>query len=135
VNRKSLWIALCLCLCVAAPALALDWQPFQQEDVVEILTHDEDGATRETKVWIVVLDDTGYVRTGDSRWLANIRRGSEVSLRLGATEIVVDATETEDAELWDRVEQAFKEKYGFMQRVMSALRTRRPTVLAITARE
>ena len=80
-------------------------------------------------------DETGYIRTNDSRWLANIRRGSDVSLRLHDAEFPVTATETDDAELYDRVEVAFKEKYGFVQSVMSAFRTSRPTVLAITSRE
>jgi len=65
-----------------AGAGEFDWAPAREESVVEIVTTDEDGEPRETSVWIVVLDDAGYVRTNDSAWLANIRRGSPVRLRV-----------------------------------------------------
>ena len=39
----------------AARAADLDWQRFQDTSVIEILTHDEGGALRETSVWIVPL--------------------------------------------------------------------------------
>src|SRR5687768_15143125 len=54
-----------LLLTLAGPAAAtdeVDWPRVADTDVVEIVTSDEDGALRETKVWIVVLDGHGYVR-------------------------------------------------------------------------
>src|SRR5512145_2058683 len=102
---------------VAAPAAGDPrWQPFAAEDVIEILTVDEDGAPRETKVWIVVLDDAGYMRTNDSRWLANIRNGSTVRLRAGGAEEAVFVRETMDEAVAARVETAFRTKYGTVQR-------------------
>jgi len=117
----------------AARAADLDWQRFQDTSVIEILTHDEGGALRETSVWIVPLAGHGYVRTNDSRWLANIRRGSPVALRVEGDEFAVSAREVDDAALKERVEEGFKQKYGFTQRVMSAFRFREPTVLELTA--
>jgi hypothetical protein len=118
-----------------SPASGVDfWAPARDESVVEILTTDSDGDLRETPVWIVVLDDAGYVRTNDSTWLANIRRGSPVRLRVGTEENAVRVSEVSDAGLRARVEDAFKQKYGWMQRVMSALRTREPTVLLLAPR-
>ena len=127
-------LLLALALAGTARAGALDWQRFQDADVIQIVTHDEDGALRETKIWIVTLDNHGYVRTNDSRWLANIRRGSGVALQLGEQEFAVSAREPNDAALSARVEEHFKQKYGFMQRVMSWFRMREPTVLELTAR-
>jgi hypothetical protein len=127
-------LGLLLALAGAARAAALDWQHAQGQDVVEILTHDEDGELRETSVWIVAFDGHGYVRTNDSRWLANIRRGSDVALRLEAGEFPVAAREPNDAALTARVEEGFKQKYGFTQKVMSAFRFREPTTLELTAR-
>jgi hypothetical protein len=118
----------------ATAATEIDWQRAQDEDVALILTHDEDGALRETSVWIVAFDGHGYVRTNDSRWLANIRRGSDVTLRLGEEAFAVDAREPNDPAIAARVEEGFKQKYGFMQRVMSLFRMREPTVLELTAR-
>jgi hypothetical protein len=117
----------------ASPVAGIDWQLSRDESVVEILTHDEDGDLRETSIWIVSLDGNGYVRTNDSRWLANIRRGSDVTLRLDDEEFSVTARETDDAEIAARVEESFKEKYGFVQRMMSWFRTAEPTVLELKA--
>jgi hypothetical protein len=134
--KSTAWMVLLL-VGVGAGAAAraqADWMPFADSQVVQILTDDEDGERRETSVWITVLDGRGYVRTNDSRWLANIRRGSPVALRAGDREQAVAAREIDDPELAARVEQAFREKYGLLQRVMSALRMREPTVLELTAR-
>ena len=99
--------------------------------MVQIVTQDEDGAERDTPVWFVVVEGAGYVRTNDSRWLANIRRGSSVVLRLDETERAVTSEEVSDTAVTAAVEEAFKTKYGLMQRVMSAFRMREPTVLRL----
>jgi hypothetical protein len=126
---RSLWLVLAL---LAAPAAhAGDWSPFAESDVVHIVTQDEDGAERDTPVWFVVVQGDGFVRTNDSRWLANIRRGSSVALRLDETERAVTAEAVADAAVSAAVEEAFKAKYGLMQRIMSALRVREPTVLRL----
>ena len=125
-------LALLVLLMVAAPALAeSSWSPFAEADVVRIVTQDEDGAERDTPVWFVVVDGAGFVRTNDSRWLANIRRGSKVVLRLDETERVVTSEEVSDATVTGAVEEAFKEKYGCFQRLMSTFRMREPTVLRL----
>lgn len=108
------------------------WRPFANEDVIEIVTTDANGDERETKVWIVVVDGSGYVRTNDSRWLANIRRGSAVALRAREWESRVRTEERDDLATRDRVEEAFKEKYGVTQRLMSFFRISEPTVLQLT---
>ncbi len=136
VSRPML-AAACLGLILAGGASAEDppgvWAPFVETDIIEIHTQDEDGDSRETKIWIVVLDGAGWVRTNDSRWLANIRRGSPIELRADDTRLAATATEIEDEGSYDRVEAAFKEKYGAMQKIMSFFRLRRPTVLRLDA--
>jgi hypothetical protein len=132
--KPMAWAAVLVALAGPLCATALDWQRVQDTNVIEIVTRDADGALRETSVWIVSFDGHGYVRTNDSRWLANIRRGSSVVLRIGAEELPVAAREPNDAAVAARVEEHFKQKYGFMQRVASTLRFREPTVLELTAR-
>jgi hypothetical protein len=105
--------------------------PFVDTGTIEIATTDEDGESRETPIWIVVLDGEGYVRTNDSRWLANIRRGTTIEIRAEGTALPVSAEEVEDDDTKARVEEAFKEKYGGMQRVMSFFRISEPTVLRL----
>lgn len=128
---------LALAAALAAGALAgdFDWTPLREESVIEILTADEDGALRETPVWVVVLDGAAYVRTNDSSWLANIRRGSATRVRVRDEETPMKALEVAEVELGARVETAFLAKYGFTQRVMSALRMRQPTVLRLTPKQ
>ena len=115
----------------AAAARPFDWTPASSESVVEVLTSDADGDLRETPIWIVVIGDAGYVRTNDSKWLANIRRGSAVRLRVRDVESAVLAREVADAALKASVETAFKAKYGWMQRLMSVFRMREPVVLRL----
>jgi hypothetical protein len=123
-----------LALLLGSSAAGADWAPFAETTTILIVTDDADGQLRETKVWIVVLGDAGYVRTNDSRWLANIQRGSSVEVRTSAAVLHVAATEVADAETKGQVEAAFKEKYGTVQRVMSFFRIREPTVLRLEGR-
>ena len=133
--NRSLLPAIALALVAwSAPALAADWSPYQEDWIVEIVTLDPDGDRRETKVWVVVLDDAGYVRTNDSRWLANIRRLPDVLLRTRGREESFHAEVDDDPALYDSVEAAFKEKYGLIQKVMSAMRVGRPTVIRLAPR-
>jgi hypothetical protein len=127
VRRLCLAFAL---LCAGA-AHAGGWSPFAEADVVHVVTRDADGDERDTPVWFVVVEGDGFVRTNDSRWLANIRRGSPVALRLDEVQRPVTAEEVADAELTAAVEEAFKAKYGLVQRIMSAFRMREPTVLRL----
>ena len=71
---------------VALPAAATggpDWEAVTDVEVIEILTVDDDGEVRETKVWFVLIDGVSYLRTSDSRWLENIRRDPKVAIRIG----------------------------------------------------
>jgi hypothetical protein len=127
-------LALVAALAAASPARGADpWAVFARTGTIEIVTHDADGELRETPIWIVVLDGSGWVRTNDSRWLANIRRGSPIELRAEGEVLRVSAEERSDPADSERVEAAFKEKYGWVQRVLSAFRMRQPTVLRLTA--
>ncbi len=133
--RNLIFFAACLLSVSSASAQVDAWAPFADADVVEIITTDADLDLRETKIWIVVLDGSGFVRTNDSRWLANIRRGSDVAIRTGALELAVTATEVQDTELEDQIELAFKTKYGTMQRLMSFFRVSDPTSLRLSVKD
>jgi hypothetical protein len=128
---RSILPALAILLAATAAATETAWSPFEEASVVQIVTQDEDGSERDTPVWFVVVDGAGYVRTNDSRWLANIRRGSSVVLRLDETERPVTSEEVGDTAVTAAVEEAFKTKYGLMQRMMSAFRMREPSVLRL----
>lgn len=127
-------LAASILLATDALAQSDPFAPFVDADVVRIVTTDPDGDLRETKIWIVVFDGSGYVRTNDSRWLANIRRDSPVTLRYEDVELDVLASEVVDLVLQERVEAAFKAKYGTMQRIMSFFRISEPTCLRLDAK-
>jgi len=110
-------------LATANAALAMedgfpDWRAFADVDVIDVVTQDEDGDLRETPVWFVLVDGAPYLRTRDSRWLANIERGSPVVVRIEGLEYAVSAVvETGDA-IVAAVDAASAEKYGFQESLL-----------------
>ena len=102
----------------AARAQSPDWSAVASEDVIEVLTHDPDGELRETKVWLGVEGGTGYVRTSDSRWQANIERDASLVVRIADREYPLRAERIEDAALRARVNAVFRAKYGFTDRML-----------------
>ncbi|MEX2208074.1 MAG: DUF2255 family protein [Myxococcota bacterium] len=101
-----------------ARAQALNWIAFADEDVIEILSHDPDGELRETKVWVGVIDGVGYVRTSDTRWHGNIAAEPNVVVRVGGVEYPLRAELVKDASLRARVNEVFRAKYGFTDRML-----------------
>ena len=91
----------------------LDWSAVSDVGVIEILTTDEDGDARETKIWFVLLDGVSHLRTSDSRWLKNIRRDPNVKIAIDGTEYAQRAEEVTSPELRERIDSAAREKYGF----------------------
>ncbi len=113
MSRSTFRIALVALLSpwIAAAADATDWTPIAAEDVVELLTRDPDGETRETPVWIAVVDECGYVCTNDTRWYANLQRDPELELRAGDALSPLRAEEISDPALRERINAAFRAKY------------------------
>ncbi len=80
-----------------------------------MVTHDADGDERVTRIWIVVHDGLGAIRTGESRWAKNILRGSAVAIRAGGFDSVVSATEIEDLAIRRSIDTEFANKYGWQE--------------------
>lgn len=126
-------LALALAL-AAAPALAeLDWNAHRDVQTVVIVSADEDGAPRETTIWLCVLDGQGYVRGGSGRWVANTARSGDVTLRVGESALAVRATRVADAGEIERVTAAFREKYGFGDVLAGVIRGA-PTIFRLAPR-
>ena len=109
----------------------LDWSAFSENDVIEILTVDEDGDPRETKVWFVTVEGETYLRTSASRWLENIRRDPKVRIRIEGAEYEQRASEVTTPELIESVDEASSEKYGWQNGFISAFRTSEPQILKL----
>ncbi len=132
---RSLSLALALGFLLAAlPSLAdVNWNAHAAADTVVVVTADEDGAARETTIWLCVLDGQGYVRGGSGQWVANSLRNGDVKLRVDGTELSLRATKVTNAGEIERVTAAFREKYGFGD-VMATWIRGEPTIFRLTPR-
>jgi len=133
--RRSLLLpAVALTLLLAGPARAFDAAPHADEEVIEVVTTDEDGSARTTKVWIVVVDGDAYIRTGNTRWGRNVERDPDVRIltATGADDLRVELVTDEAARA--PVVEAFRAKYGWSDRLMSPLRGRNPKIMRLVER-
>lgn len=98
---------------VPAAAADIDWAAVADVETVHVLTTDEDGDARATKVWLVVLDGDGYIRTSRrTTWGKNVARDPDIALLIGDTDYPVRATFIVDEAERARIIAAFEEKYG-----------------------
>lgn len=135
IARPS-WAAIALALLApAAAADGPDWAGLRETRTVEVLTTDEDGAPRETTVWLAVVDDVGYVRTGSTTWGENVVRSSELELRAEGATYAMRVGFIEDDALRQRVVDAFHEKYGLFDWAVSWVRGSRPKIMRLDPRE
>lgn len=118
---------------LAAPAHAAfpDWEKYVDVEVIEILTQDEDGTPRETKVWFVLLSGVAFLRTSDSEWLANLRRDPDCGLRIEGAEYRARATEIPGEEIVTKIDTASALKYGLQERLIHIFRMRKPDILEL----
>jgi hypothetical protein len=119
-----------------APATAdyPDWGGVADVKVIEMITEDEDGGLRESKVWFILLDGEPYLRTNDSRWLANLRRDRDCRLRIGDEVYEARASEVPGEQFIERVDAASLDKYGWQERLIHPFRIRDPQILRIQPR-
>jgi len=109
------WFAAAASLLFAATSAAadIDWAAVADVDTVHVLTTDDDGDARTTKIWLVVLDGHGYIRTSRrTTWGKNVARDPDIALRIGDTDYPVRATFIVDEAERARIVAAFEEKYG-----------------------
>jgi len=132
---RRLPLALALLAAPLARAAAPDWESLRELDTVTVVTHDQDGAERETTVWLAVVDGTGYVRTGSTRWGDNVVRSPELLLRAREASWQFRVEFVEDDAQRQRITDAFREKYGFSDRMVSWMRGARPKIMRLVPKE
>ena len=108
----------------AATALAhpVNWSQLADVDTIEIMSSNEDGSTRTTTIWLAVRKGEGYIRTGGTRWGANVERNPDVVVRIAGRDYPLRATRITDPVVFDEVNEVFRQKYGFPDAVMGVLR-------------
>jgi hypothetical protein len=114
---------------------AIDWHRYSEEGTVEVITTDEDGSVRETKVWLAVVDGQGYIRTGKTRWGGNIERNPEVTLRIGETELPLRVEFVTDPTERDAVKAALRAQHGFSDWILNPIRGKNPKIMRLIPRD
>ena len=99
-----------------------NWDMLADLDTVQVVTADADGEARVTTIWLAIVDEQGYIRTGDSRWFANLKRDPALKLRAGGAEYALKSEFVDEAALNTRIDAAFRTKYGFSDRLVSFFR-------------
>lgn len=121
-SARALAWALAIVLAGAAHAAAPDWSEFVDAQTVEVLSIDEDGGTRLTTIWIVVLDNQAYIRTSGTTWGDNVEREGTLRLRTPVGEYPLRAEKVLSNSEVETVVAAFREKYGTKDAMMEPFR-------------
>jgi hypothetical protein len=113
---------------------AIDWTPYADERTVTVYTTDEDGGERKTTVWLVVVEGQGYIRTGATRWGGNVERKPAIVLEVNGEAMALRVEFVKDQAVRQQVKDAFREKYGFPDWIMSPMRGRNPKIMRLLVR-
>jgi hypothetical protein len=106
--------ALLLACATYRPATGpVDWEAADSEWDVILVTEDPDGDVRETRVWLAIVDGVGTVRTGPTRWAANLKRDPQATLWAAGVAYPVRAEFVTDTSERDAIDVAFRTKYGW----------------------
>lgn len=123
-----------LLLGASAAADAPDWNAVRDVQTVEIATADEDGSTRETTIWLAVVDGQGYIRTGNTHWEGNIERNADVVLRINGVDYPLRVEFVSEDVLRGRIEETFRAKYGFSDAFVAIFRSGEPKIMRLLPR-
>ncbi len=116
------WIAVTAGLaCVSGSAAAengrIDLQAATERWSVHIVTRDQNGDERVTRIWIADLDGVSVIRTGDSRWSRNLERDRNCRIRVSGADTPARVEFVAEHEEKARIDDVFLEKYGWQERV------------------
>ena len=108
--------------CASGPGIIatgpIDWEAAADRWSLHIVTVDPDGDERVTRIWLAIVDGEGTLRTGDSRWWENLKRDLNCRIRLLGNDYPLRAEFVTDHENMARIDDAFVEKYGWVERMM-----------------
>jgi hypothetical protein len=93
-----------------------------------------DGTRNETTVWLAVLDNHGYIRTGDTSWYPNLERKPEIGVRIAGKDYAVTALLVTDQAVIDKVQAEFAHKYGWPDTVRGWIFRSPPHIVRLVPR-
>ena len=120
IALTALWISAAFAVAAAGPARAA-WSDYKDEQEIFAVVHGEDGKAREVKIWIVVLDGHGFIRTRNTSWRADLERDPKAALKIKDKEIAIRPVPVKDPELYQKVNEAFTAKYGVVPHIFLAI--------------
>ena len=118
---RFMWIAVvaglaCVSGSVAAEGDPVDLQVATERWSVHIMTRDQDGDERVTRIWLAALNGVGVIRTNDSRWWRNLERDRNCRIRVSETDYPARVEFVAEHEEKARIDDVFLEKYGWQER-------------------
>src|SRR5262245_18260055 len=110
---RCLPVVLLFLACATAPTpIATEgvpnWDMLADEDTVEVITLYAERAERVTTIWLAVIEQQGYIRTGNTRWFANLGRYPKLRLRAAGAEYGLKSELIQDDALKTRIDAAFR---------------------------
>lgn len=95
---------------------AATWVAGEQTEVAVLRTTDAQRDTHDTRLWVVDLDGTAWVRAGrpEQRWFQRLREQPAVTLVRHGVSLPFRAVVIEDPVMRARIDAAFREKYGLV---------------------
>jgi hypothetical protein len=118
----ALVFAALLALAGIAAAAPIDWTQYTDTQTIEVVSTDEDGGSRLTTIWIVVVDRQAYIRTAGTTWGDNVEREGALKLRTPNGDMPLRAEKVLSAAEVERVVATFREKYGRTDALMELFR-------------
>jgi hypothetical protein len=117
------WLAIVVFLaCASGPIPVaqepIDWNATDDRWSLHIVTLDPDESERVTRIWLALVDGDGTLRTGDSRWWANLKRDPNARIRVLEIDYPLQVEFVTEHEQKARIDDAFVEKYGWIERMM-----------------
>jgi hypothetical protein len=130
--RRMRRIALALALLLVLVAVGT-YVAGEQTEVAVLRTFDADGTAHATKLWVVDLDGTPWVRVANPRrsWFQRLREYPDVDLVRGGVGVRVRAVVISDPTAQARVDAAFADKYGAVDRWYGLLLRRNPVAVRL----
>lgn len=112
--RAGRWLGLAL-IALALLAVAT-YVAGERTEVAVLRSFDESGVAHETKLWVVDLDGTPWVRVArpERSWFRRLGGRPEVELVRNGVALPYRAIEITDPAMRARVDAAFREKYGLV---------------------
>lgn len=111
-------LALALVLAVGASGLV------DEGEVVTLVTFDAQGRPFETRLWVVDVDGSAYVRAANPHegWLDRVRLRPEIHLLRKGGLLTVRAVPEDGSALRHEVDVAMERKYGWVDRALVLVR-------------